>query len=181
MIEKLNRIGKMIYKIYYFIGIAALAVMTVNIIFAVIMRYCFSLNWKSLAELNIVLFAFTTFWGMGLCVLKNEHVIIDIIYDGLKPRLKRIISILDYAIVLAVVVVFSYQAWNYTLMAGRQISMGLEIPMYFMYGIMPVCGIICCLCIVIKIIQIVTAEDAYFAPKNKAITKENLAQKAKGV
>lgn len=173
----LKKFGKIIYKLYYFIGMAAMALLAVNIIFAVIMRYCFSLNWKSLAEFNIVLFAFTTFWGMGLCVLKNEHVVIDILYDGLKPKIKRVISVLDYLIVLVVVLLFSYQSWGYTLMAGSQLSMGLEIPMYYMYGIMPVCGIICSICIIIKIIECIAADDSYFEPKNKVLTSENLPQK----
>ena len=45
-------------------------------------------------------------------------------------------------IVLAVVLVFTYQGFKYVGVAGKQISQGMEIPMMYMYGIMPVCGII---------------------------------------
>ena len=40
---------------------------------------------------------------------------------------------------------------------GKQLSMGMEIPMLYMYGLMPVCGVICALCIVIKGIQVAAA------------------------
>ena len=62
-----------------------MALLAALVIFTVIARYCFSLSWKQLAEFNTTLFAFTTFWGMGINVIKDEHVMIDIIYDGVKP------------------------------------------------------------------------------------------------
>jgi len=56
--------------------------------------------------------------------------------------------------------------------AGKQISQGMEIPMKYMYGIMPLSGAICALCIVIKIVEFVTADVSCFAPKNQVLTKE---------
>lgn len=142
------------------------------VIFSVIARYFFSHSWKQLAEFNVTLFAFTTFWGMGINVIKNEHVIIDILFDSVKPSVKRWLSVLDYLIVLAVDLVFTYQGFKYVKVAGKQISQGMEIPMKYMYGIMPVCGIICGICIIIKIIEFITADITYFAPKNKAVTDQ---------
>ena len=133
-----------------------MALLAALVIFTVIARYCFSLSWKQLAEFNTTLFAFTTFWGMGINVIKDEHVMIDIIYDGVKPARKRWLAIVNYLIV-----------------AGKQISQGMEIPMMYMYGIMPVCGIICAICVVIKIITLYKADISFFAPKNKALTKED--------
>lgn len=53
-----------------------MALLAALVIFTVIARYCFSLSWKQLAEFNTTLFAFTTFWGMGINVIKDEHVMI---------------------------------------------------------------------------------------------------------
>ncbi len=142
-------------------------------IFAVIARYFFSLSWKQLSEFNITLFAFTTFWGMGVNVIKNEHVMIDILYDRVKPSIKRWLSVADYIIVLIVDLVFTYQGVLYVNMAGVQISQGMGIPMKYMYGIMPVCGAICAVCIVIKIIEFITADISYFEPKNRVLTKDD--------
>ena len=77
-----------------------MALLAALVIFTVIARYCFSLSWKQLAEFNTTLFAFTTFWGMGINVIKDEHVMIDIIYDGVKPARKRWLAIVNYLIVL---------------------------------------------------------------------------------
>ena len=59
--------------------------------------------------------------------------------------------------------------------AGKQISQGMEIPMKYMYGIMPVCGVICAVCILIKIMILVTEDRSYLESKNKEIYKNKQA------
>ncbi len=137
------------------------------------MRYCFTLNWKELSEFNTTLFAFSTFWGMGSNIIKDEHVMIDILYDRVKPALKRWLAVANHIIVLIVDIIFTYQGWLYTLQMGKQISMGMEIPMFFMYGIMPLCGVICAACVIVKLIMLVTADVSYFEPKNQVLTSED--------
>lgn len=173
VIEELKKIGGKIFNVYFAIGVIAMGLLAVLVIFSVIARYFFSMSWKQLSEFNVTLFAFTTFWGMGINVIKNEHVMIDILYDGVKPALKRWLSVLNFIIVLVVDIVFTIQGFNYVNVAGKQISQGMEIPMKYMYGIMPVCGIICAVCIVIKIIEFITVDVSYFAPKNKALTADD--------
>lgn len=172
IIDKLKKIGQKVFDIYFGIGVVAMALLAVLVIFTVIARYFFSLSWKSLAEFNVTLFAFTTFWGMGINVIKNEHVIIDIFYDKVKPSIKRWLSVLNYVIVLVVDLVFVVQGFRYIAVAGKQISQGMEIPMTYMYGIMPISGIVCAVCVVIKIIEFITADISYFAPKNVVLTDE---------
>lgn len=157
---------------YFVIGVIAVALLAALVIFAVGARYFFALSWKQLSEFNTTLFAFTTFWGMGINVIKDEHVMIDIIYDGVKPTRKRWLAIFNYLIVLVVDLVFTVQGVKYVAVAGKQISQGMEIPMTFMYGIMPVCGAICAVCIVIKIFMLYKADISFFAPKNKALSKD---------
>lgn len=84
-IEKLKKAAQKLFDIYFGIGVVAMCILAFLVIFAVIARYFFSYSWKQLSEFNTTLFAFTTFWGMGINVIKNEHVMIDILYDGVKP------------------------------------------------------------------------------------------------
>lgn len=113
IIEKLKKIGDKVFQVYFGIGVAAMGLLAVLVIFSVIARYFFSHSWKELSEFNVTLFAFTTFWGMGINVLKNEHVIIDILYDRVPPAIKRWLSVVNYLIVLAVDVC-RHQEWQKT-------------------------------------------------------------------
>ena len=153
-------------RIYIGIGAAAMGLLAGLVIFTVIARYCFSLSWKSVSEFNVTLFAFTTFWGMGINVLKDEHVSITILSDKFSPALKRWLNIFNGFIVLIVDCVFTYYSWLYAAKMGKQISQGMEVPMVYMYGIMPVCGIICAVCIVIKMVR------NYRAPLSKFAAQE---------
>ena len=174
-IEKLKKAGEKLFAVYFGIGVVAMGLLAVLVIFSVIARYFFSLSWKQLSEFNVTLFAFTTFWGMGINILKDEHVIIDIFYDRVKPSIKRWLAVVNYIIVLIVDLVFTYQGILYVGVAGKQISQGMEIPMKYMYGIMPVCGVICAVCILIKIMILITEDLSYFESKNKETYKNKQA------
>lgn len=173
IIESLKKIGKKLFDVYFLIGAIGIAILACLVIFTVIARYCFALSWKQLSEFNVTLFAFTTFWGMGINVIRDEHVMIDIIYDGIKPSIKRWVAVFNYLVVMVIDVVFTVQGFKYVAMAGKQISQGMEIPMKYMYGIMPVSGIICAVCVVIKIIMLIQADISFFAPKNKELKADD--------
>jgi TRAP-type C4-dicarboxylate transport system permease small subunit len=59
--NKLKKLGATVEKLYFGIGAAAMGLLAFLVIFTVIMRYCFSLSWKSVSEFNVLLFTFTTF------------------------------------------------------------------------------------------------------------------------
>ncbi len=162
--DTFKNIAKKLFDIYFVIGAAAMGLLALLVGFTVIARYFFALSWKELSEFCITLFAFTTFWGMGVCVIRNEHVIIDILYDRIKPSIKKWLTVVNYIIVLAVDAVFTYEGFRYVAVAGKQISQGMGIPMKYMYGIMPISGILAGLCIIAKIIEYVTADISVFAP-----------------
>ena len=168
--KKTCRIGEWVRRIYMGIGAAAMGLLAFLVIFTVIMRYCFSLSWKSLSEFNVTLFCFTTFWAMGLNVLLDEHVSINILYDRIPPAIKRWVCVFNNGVMLVVDWQFIHYSWAYTMKMGKQISQGMEIPMMYMYGIMPVCGAICALCIVIKLVEAVRAPLSAFEPKDKPLS-----------
>ncbi len=170
----MKKIGSIIEKVYFGIGAAAMGLLAVLVIFTVIMRYCFSLSWKELSEFNVTLFAFTTFWALGLNVLRGEHVSINMLYDHIKPSIKRWVAVFNYVVMLVVDCLFIHYSWLYAMKMGKQISQGMEIPMFYMYGIMPLCGVICALCIIIKAIEAVKAPLSAFEPKDEPLVDKQI-------
>lgn len=162
-----NKISVWVKKIYTGIGAAAMGLLAFLVIFTVIMRYFFSLSWKEVSEFNVVLFTFTTFWAMGLNVLEGEHVSINMLYDKIPLKIKRWVCVLNNIIVLVVDLLFVKYSWAYTMKMGNQLSLGMEIPMKYMYGIMPVCGVLCAFCIVYKIVEAIRAPLSFFEAKDK--------------
>ena len=169
---KIKKWGDSLFRIYFGIGVVVMGMLAVSVIAAVILRYLFALSWKELSEFNILLFAFTTFWGMGINVIKDEHVVIDIFYDRIKPAVKRWIAVFNYLVVLAVDGFFVWYGIVYVQKVGHQLGSGIEIPMKYMYGIMPIAGIICAICVIVKIIGFITAPVEAFNRKNIPLSEK---------
>jgi TRAP-type C4-dicarboxylate transport system permease small subunit len=168
VINKLKKVGDQVYKVYVGIGVFAVALMAGCVIFAVVMRYCFDISFTFLEEFMTTLFAFTTFWGIGICVIEDEHVKIDSIYEMFPPRIKRVITLVNYLIILVVDCIMIKYGFDYALKYGKQISFGMRVPMVWMYGIIPLGSVIALICIVIKIMTVATS-PINLEPKEKQV------------
>lgn len=139
------------------IGIFSVALLATGVVYAVVMRYLFGISYTFLEEFMTTLFAFTTFWGMGICIIEDENVIIDSLYNAFPAKIKRVVTFFNYIIVLIVDSVMLKYGFNYAMKYGNQISMGMRVPMVWMYGIIPLgCGI-ALICIIVKLITIIKA------------------------
>lgn len=157
--KSIQKAGKLIYKVYMGIGVFAVGLMASCIIYAVIARYIFGISHTFLEEFITTVFAFTTFWGMGICVIENEHVIIDSFYSLLPPRIKKILTIFNYCVVLVILGYMVKYGFNYAMKYGKQISMGMRVPMYWMYGIIPLCSAIAVICVLVRLIQTLMVKE----------------------
>ncbi len=151
----LKKTGAILYKAYLSIGIASIAIMTLCVIFAVIARYFFGFSHKSLEEFITTVFAFSTFWGIGICFIENEHVTINSIFDAFPEKLKVCATFFNYLVTLAVLFVMLKFGWAYAAKFGSQISSGMEIPYLYMYGIIPLGCFLGIICVIIKFINFI--------------------------
>ena len=104
--DKLKKFGSKVEALYMGVGALAMGLLAFLVIFTVIMRYCFSLSWKSVSEFNVLLFTFTTFWGLGLNVLKGEHVSVTLLYDKFPPGVKKGVGVINCIVMLVVDILF---------------------------------------------------------------------------
>lgn len=164
-ISKLKKLGDALFNVYFLIGAAMMGILAFCVIFTVIMRYFFSLAWKEIEEFTGIIFAFSTLWGMGLCILKNEHVTIDVLFDILPPNVKRWLSLVNYLIVFVINGLFFYHGLNYVASIGDHLSKGMMIRMSYFYSMIPISCVIAAVCIVIKMIETVKAPLSSFEKK----------------
>jgi len=85
----------------------------------VILRYLFRIGPMSLQELEWHLMSPIALIGMSYALRHNDHVRVDIFYDGFSPRLRRIIDLMAaiMMVVISVIIVklsinFVYQAYS---------------------------------------------------------------------
>lgn len=158
----LQKTGKKIYQLYVGMGIAAMAFVAIGVIFAVIMRYFFNISFTFLEELITLVFTFTTFWGIGICVLENEHVLIDFFFEKLSGKVQRWLNVVNYLVVLFALVLLQYYAVKWIGVAGKTISNGLRIKYVYIYGIMPIGVGVSIICVLVKLYSLVKNIDLGF-------------------
>ncbi len=127
------------------------------VIFAVIARYFFGISFIFLEEFITTLFAFTTFWGIGICVMENEQVSIVAVYDKFNPKFKVFATLFNFAVMISVDLVMIKYGYLYMQKFGHQLSMGMSIPMKYMYGIIPIGCFIALITMLIKLVEYITS------------------------
>jgi len=151
LINNIKKISKLTYKIYVAIGIFAMALIVACVIFSVISRYFFGISFIFLEEFITTVFAFTTFWGIGICFMEDEMVVINTLYNKLTPRVKIAVTYFNFLVTSVVTITMIKYGLAYTQKFGDKVSMGMSIPMKYMYGIIPIGCTIGLICLFVKI------------------------------
>lgn len=167
----LRKIGKALYKVYVGVGIAAMGFIAVAVIITVILRYFFGITFSFLEELITLVLAFSAFWGIGMCALENEHVVIDFFYLKIPSKFRRFVDIFNYLVIATTLVIVDYYTLNWISVAGKALSNGLRVPYKYIYGAMPLGITVSLLCIFYKLICLILNKPVF----DKAQKEENAA------
>jgi TRAP-type C4-dicarboxylate transport system permease small subunit len=136
-----------------------LIVMTMDVLWGIFTRYVLGAQSSFTEELARFLLIWISILGAAYASGKKIHLSIDLLPDSLSPdsqlKLNRVISLLIMLFVLAALVIGGLR-YVYITFALGQISPALQIPMGYVYLVIPFSGI----CILIyKIIDWKSAGD----------------------
>ena len=148
--DGLKKAGWYLYKLYVGIGMLAIGIITVCVISSVIMRYFFNVSFIFLEEFVTAVFTFSTFWGIGIAVLENEHIVIDVVSQTFPKKVRHALTIINHFLMLAV---------NLLSKAGKTMSNGLRIQLKYLYVILPIGFAVASVCVVVKLILLITGQD----------------------
>lgn len=168
--DQIRKLGRGLYKVYSGIGIAAMAFVALSVIFTVIMRYFFGITFTFLEELITLVFAFATFWSVGMCALENEHVVIDFFYVKIPAKIRRWVDVFNYLMVMAATVIISYYSIGWIEVAGKTISNGMRIRYLYIYGVMPLGLIVSLVAITYKLVCLILNKPVFAETKEEEET-----------
>ncbi len=167
---ELKGAAKWLYRVYVSFGMLAMAAVVLGVIFSVIARYFFGVSYIFLEELLTLMFTFTTFWGVGACLLEDEHIIIGALVDRMKPHAKRLLDILNYILVLVINAMMVYYSIGWIQKAGSIVSNAMRIQYKFLYFVMPLGFAVGCLCTIVKLVLLCANKDVRFKPQSDSET-----------
>ncbi|MGD9822201.1 MAG: TRAP transporter small permease [Aminobacteriaceae bacterium] len=148
--KRLLDIGISLYR-------ATLTLMTVALFIivgvSVFTRYCLnsSLGWSD--ELSRFLFIWVTFLGAAYAYGLNEHIGLDFVVDRVRSEKTRtVIRLLGEICIGVVIFVIAWYGWDVAASATN-LSPALDIPMTFVYGVVPLTGALMLIQNILKILQ----------------------------
>ena len=115
----------------------------VAIIFSqVVARYAFSnsLSWSE--EAGRYIFVWMTFLGAAMAVRDRQHVSLDLVLKSLPDSLQKLLLMISYLSMLVFTAVLIYGGIKFVARGSNQISSALEIPMHYVYIVLPLGGIL---------------------------------------
>ena len=115
----------------------------VTIIFSqVVARYAFSnsLSWSE--EAGRYIFVWMTFLGAAMAVRDRQHVSLDLVLKSLPDSLQKLLLMISYLSMLVFTAVLIYGGIKFVARGSNQISSALEIPMHYVYIVLPLGGIL---------------------------------------
>ena len=108
----------------------------------VIARYVFanSLSWSE--EAGRYIFVWMTFLGAVMAVRNRQHVHMDMLVKSLPNVLQKICALVSYLSMMIFTGVLIYGGFKFVARGSRQISSAMEIPMHYIYLVLPIGGIL---------------------------------------
>lgn len=125
--------------------VALMALMVLNVTWQVASRYVFKNPSSFTDELSRYMLIWVGMLGAAYVAGKNEHLAIDIILTSLKEKLQKkvlvLVSVLVMAFALTVMVIGGSNLVYITFILDQK-SAALQIPLAYVYGIIPFSGLL---------------------------------------
>jgi len=152
----LDRLFKGLRSVLYWFSVAAMSVMLVVIFAQVISRYVFNWTPEWSEELARYLFVWVTFIGSALIMGESGHLAVQFVPNHFKgtavgKALEVLINLCGYVFIF----ILFFQGAKMTRVMTFQISPGMEIPMSWVYAVIPLSSALMLLYLVKDTVRIV--------------------------
>lgn len=152
----LDKLFKGLRSVLYGFSVAAMSVMLVVIFAQVVSRYLFNWTPEWSEELARYLFVWVVFIGSALIMGESGHLAVQFVPNHFKgtaagKALQVIINFSGYVFILLLLV----QGTKMMQVMTFQISPGLEIPMSWVYSVIPISAVLMLLYLVKDTVRIV--------------------------
>jgi len=114
-----------------------------SVIFAqVVARYAFqhSLSWSE--EIGRYIFVWITFLGMVLAYRAGAHVALDLLLAHLRGFSKKALQLVNIGLITVLAAAIFLSALELFQLGTMQESPALELPMHWVYSVIPVSGVL---------------------------------------
>ena len=145
LINVLNRINGLVAFFCRYLIIVIVAALAVILIAAVVCRYGLNsaLSWAE--EGSKYLMVWLTFLGTPIVLRQFGHINIDLLVKALPARLKQLLYVFIYSVILFTMAVIFWHGAKFTEVGMRQVASSFNLSMLYMYIAVPIGAFLTCL------------------------------------
>lgn len=138
MNEKLGRMGRWLYRRAENVIAALLAIMFLAFMLQIVFRYLFKFPSGWTFELSLITWLWLVPFGAAFVVTEREEIRFDLIYGSMRPKLRRITSILTGLFVLGLYLYSLPAVIDYVVFMKVEETAYLDIRFDLLYSIYPI-------------------------------------------
>lgn len=140
--DKLEDFGDWLGKITIFVVIILTGILVITVLTGVFFRYIIrdSLSWTE--ELARYLMIWAALLAVSVGIKDKEHVGIQLLIKQFPPRITKLITFVVYIIILVFLGVLTFKGYQVADRAQSQLSLALNISMYWPLMSIPVSGVL---------------------------------------
>ena len=160
-----DKILKGLRFILYYFSITAMSIMLITIFCQVITRYCFSYTPEWSEELSRFLFVWVVFLGSALIMGDSGHLAVEFLPDRMKGRLAgKILAIIINLSGYVFIAILFVNGFEMTRIMTFQLSPGMNIPMSYIYSVIPLSSILMLLYLIKNSMEIIRGSSDHKEP-----------------
>jgi len=117
--------------------VAALFLLAIALLTAanVALRDLFSIQIPDWFDGTKMLLAIALFWGIAVATYHGGHIAVDIVWEHLSPRRRRVMDLVAGTITLAFLAPMAWMIWVKVLGSGTQATTDLRLPLWWFSSI----------------------------------------------
>ncbi len=141
MLKKMNSFLEAVSVVFF-------SVMTLMVLYQILMRKVFNASPAWTEELARYAMIWSTLLACAVLLRERSHIMLDYFLELLPAPLKKVIVLFVGLVIIGLTATFAYGGFGMiqTSMAVSQLSPGAALPMWAVYIIMPVSGLLMVVC-----------------------------------
>ena len=138
------------------VSVAFFSVMILLVLYQIVMRKVFNASPPWTEELARYAMIWSTLLACAVLLKEKGHIMLDYFIEFLPPPVKKAVVLLTGVVIIVLTATFGYGGFGMiqTSIAVSQLSPGAGLPMWAVYIIMPLSGVLMVACQLLAMVEI---------------------------
>jgi TRAP-type C4-dicarboxylate transport system permease small subunit len=135
--------GRWLHRRAENISVVLLGMMFSVFLLQIVSRYFFDkpLSWSE--EVCLACWLWGVLWGSGLVLSDDEEIRLDIVYNAVPDKVRRVFKIITSAVLVLLLLISLPATWDYVTFMKVEHTASLRIPINYLYSVYIIFAVAC--------------------------------------